>query len=68
MLHIGDICHKSIKKLYVEGLYVEASVIVNTVGIVTDRFLAGESSGKLRRRVIYTQNISACLVDNPRLG
>ena len=47
MLHIGDICHKSIKKLYVEGLYVEASVIVNTVGIVTDRFLAGESSGKL---------------------
>ena len=67
MLHIGDICHKSIKKLYVESLYVEASVIVNTVGIVADRFLAGESSGKLRR-VIYTQNISACLVDNPRLG
>ena len=68
MLHIGDICHKSIKKLYVEALYVEASVIVDTVGIVADRFLAGESSGKLGRSVIYTQNISAYLVDNPRLG
>ena len=49
-------------------MYVEASVIVDTVGIVADRFLAGESSGKLGRRVIYTQNISGYLVDNPRLG
>lgn len=63
MLHMWDICYKSIKKLY-----VEASVIVDTVGIVADRFLAGESSGKLGRRVIYTQNISAYLVDNRRLG
>ena len=63
MLHMWDICYKSIKKLY-----VEASVIVDTVGIVADRFLAGESSGKLGRRVIYTQNISGYLVDNPRLG
>ena len=47
-------------------MYVETSVIVDTVSIVADRFLAGESSGKLGRRVIYTQNISGYLVDKSK--
>lgn len=62
MLYITDVCHKPVKKF----LYLETSIIVNTVDTGADRFLVLGSSGELGRRVIYTRNTSAYLVDNPQ--